>query len=62
MADTLRIREFSRMKPSSFIGSSITEDLENFIEELKNVFDVMHVVDTKRVELAACQLKGIART
>ncbi|WMV19091.1 hypothetical protein MTR67_012476, partial [Solanum verrucosum] len=61
-ADTSRIREFLRMNPSSFTGSVTTEDLQNFIEELKKVFDVMHVVDTERVELAAYQLKDIART
>ena len=39
------------MKPPSFSGSSTIEDPENFIEELKKVFDVMHVVDVGRVEL-----------
>ena len=45
------IHEFMRMNPSSFTGLSIIEDLENFVEELKNVFDVMHVVDAERVEI-----------
>ncbi|XP_049414774.1 uncharacterized protein LOC125877557 [Solanum stenotomum] len=35
---------------------------ENFTEELKKVFDVMHVVDTERVELAAYQMNNDART
>ncbi|WMV18322.1 hypothetical protein MTR67_011707 [Solanum verrucosum] len=61
-ADTSRIREFLRMNPPSFTGSSTTEDLENFIEELKKVFEVMYVVDTERVKLAAYQLKNVART
>ncbi|KAG5614481.1 hypothetical protein H5410_014305 [Solanum commersonii] len=34
-ADTSRIREFLRMNPLSFTGSSTIEDPENFIEELK---------------------------
>ncbi|WMV37477.1 hypothetical protein MTR67_030862 [Solanum verrucosum] len=34
-ADTSRIREFLRMHPPSFTGSSTTEDLQNFIEKLK---------------------------
>ena len=38
------------------------KDPENFVEELKKVFEVMHVVDVKRDELAAYQLKGVART
>ncbi|KAH0757858.1 hypothetical protein KY290_021351 [Solanum tuberosum] len=60
-ADTSRIREFLGMNPPSFMGSSTTEDPEHFIEELKKNFDVMHVADTDRVELAAYQLKDIAR-
>ena len=61
-ADTSRIREFLGMNPPSFMGSSTTEDPEDFIEELKKIFDVMHVADTERVELAAYQLKDVART
>ncbi|WMV37585.1 hypothetical protein MTR67_030970 [Solanum verrucosum] len=61
-ADTSRIREFLGMNPPNFMGSSTTEDPENFIEELKKIFDVMHVADTERVELAVYQLKDVART
>ncbi|KAH0758077.1 hypothetical protein KY290_021570 [Solanum tuberosum] len=49
------------INPPSFTGSSVTENPENFIEELKRVFDVMHVAESERVELAAYQLKGVAR-
>ena len=49
------------MNRPSFTGSSTTEDPDNFTKELKKVFEVMHVPDTKRVELATSQLKGIAR-
>ncbi|KAH0755813.1 hypothetical protein KY290_026083 [Solanum tuberosum] len=61
-ANTSRIREFLRMNPPSFTGSSTIEDPENFIEELKKVFDVMHVADIERVELAAYQMKNVSRT
>ncbi|KAH0682694.1 hypothetical protein KY285_022193 [Solanum tuberosum] len=61
LADTLRIREFLRMNPPSFIGSSVTEDPKNFVEELQKVFEIMHVVDDERVELTAYQMKGVAR-
>ena len=37
------------MNPPSFSSSSTIEDPENFMGELKKVFDVMHVVDTERV-------------
>ena len=49
------------MNPPSFTGSSNTENPENFMEELKKVFDVMHVIDAERVELAAYQLKNVSR-
>uniref|UniRef100_M1DL44 Gag-pol polyprotein n=1 Tax=Solanum tuberosum TaxID=4113 RepID=M1DL44_SOLTU len=61
VADTSRIREFLRMNPPSFFGSSVTEDPKNFVEELQKVFEVMHVADVERVELAVYQLKGVAR-
>ena len=48
----MSIREFLKINPPRFTGLSTTEDLENFVDELKKVFEVMHVVDTKRVELA----------
>ena len=50
------------MNPPSFIESNTTEDLEHFVEELKKVFEVIHVVDVERVELASYQLKSVART
>ncbi|XP_015087091.1 uncharacterized protein LOC107030255 [Solanum pennellii] len=50
------------MNPSSFTGSSTTEDPENFVEKLNKVFEVMHVVESKRVELAALLLKSVDGT
>uniref|UniRef100_M1DHL5 Gag-pol polyprotein n=1 Tax=Solanum tuberosum TaxID=4113 RepID=M1DHL5_SOLTU len=61
-ADTSRIREFLRMNPRSFTHSSTSEDPENFIDELKKVFNVMRAADTQRVELAAYQLKNVNMT
>ncbi|XP_049365270.1 uncharacterized protein LOC125830099 [Solanum verrucosum] len=61
VADTSRIRELLRMNPPSFTGSSVTEDLENFIEELKRLFDGMHIADAERVQQVAYQIKGVAR-
>ncbi|XP_015072471.1 uncharacterized protein LOC107016548 [Solanum pennellii] len=41
------------MNPPSFTGSYTTKDPENFIEELKKVFDVIHIIDDERVKLSA---------
>ncbi|XP_049386695.1 uncharacterized protein LOC125850908 [Solanum stenotomum] len=60
-AETSRIHEFLRMNLPSFNSSSTLEDPENFIQELKKVFD-MHVTDTVRVELATYYMKNVART
>ena len=48
------------MNPPSFTSSTVTEDPKNFIELLQKIFDIMHVIDAKRVETVAYQLKGIA--
>ncbi|XP_049387465.1 uncharacterized protein LOC125851761 [Solanum stenotomum] len=61
VADTSRILEFLGMNPPSFTSSSVTEDLENFVEVLQKNFEILPIVDAERVELAAYQLKGIAR-
>ena len=45
-----------------FSGSSTTEYPENFIDDLKNVFNVIYVVDTARVYLDAYHIKGVTRT
>ena len=50
------------MNPHNFTGSSTIEDSENSVEELKKVFEVMHIVNAKSVELVAYQLKSVART
>ena len=50
------------MNPPSFTDLSTNEDPNNFVEELKKVFNVMHVVDAERVELVAYQLNNVART
>ncbi|WMV32581.1 hypothetical protein MTR67_025966 [Solanum verrucosum] len=49
------------MSPLEFTGSKHNVDPEIFVDELRKVFEVMHVVDAKCVELAAYQLKSIAR-
>lgn len=49
------------MYPPRFTSSNVTEDLENFVEVLHKMTDIFHVVDAKRLEIVAYQLKGIAR-
>ena len=48
------------MNPPCFTGSSTIEDPENFVKELKKVFEVMRVVYVERIELTAYQLNSVA--
>ena len=41
------------MNTPNFTGSSTFKEPENFIEELKKVFKVMHVANTEIFELAS---------
>ena len=50
------------MNPPSFTGSRTKEATENFVDELKNILDVIHVLCFKIVDLAAYQLKSVSRT
>ncbi|KAG5631615.1 hypothetical protein H5410_003332 [Solanum commersonii] len=43
------------------IANQVTEDLENFVEELQNMFEVMGVANSEHVELVYYQLKCVSR-
>lgn len=49
------------MNPPSFTGSTVTDDRENYVEEIQKNFEIMHVADTVRVELVVHQIKSITR-
>ncbi|KAK4721598.1 hypothetical protein R3W88_011831 [Solanum pinnatisectum] len=48
------------MNPTEFLGSQIGEDPQNFIDEVKKIFEVMQVTGNDRVELKSYQLKDVA--
>lgn len=50
------------MNPPSLTSSSTFEDPENFMKELKKIFDVMHVIGVEIVELDAYQINNVSRT
>ncbi|WMV37238.1 hypothetical protein MTR67_030623 [Solanum verrucosum] len=55
-----RVRDFVRMNPPEFLGSQTGEDPQNFLDEIKKIFEVMQVTGNDRVELASYQLKDVA--
>ena len=38
---TYRVHEFVRINPPEFLESQTIEDLHNFFDEIKNIFEVM---------------------
>ena len=57
---TARVRDFVRMNPPEFLGSQANEDPQNFLDEIKKIFEVMQVTRNDRVELASYQLKDVS--
>ena len=55
-----RTRDFVRMNSPEFLGSLTTENPQNFLDEIKKVFEVMQVTGNDRVELASYQFKNVA--
>ncbi|KAH0761174.1 hypothetical protein KY290_017247 [Solanum tuberosum] len=54
-----RVRDFFRMNPPKFLGSQVGEDPQNFIDEVKKIFEVMQVTGNDRVEFASYQLEDV---
>ena len=54
---TTRVRDFVRMNSPEFLGSEANEDPQNFLDEIKKIFEVMQVTGNDRVELTSYQLK-----
>ena len=57
---TTRVRDFIMMNPPDFLGSQTNEDPQNFLDEIKKIFEVMQVTGNDWVELASYQLKDVA--
>ena len=55
-----RLCDFVRMNPPEFLGSQINKDPQNFIDEIRKIFEVMHVTRNDQIELASCKLKDVA--
>jgi len=51
-----RLGDFTRMNPSTFFGSKVDEDPQNFIDEVFKIVDAMGVTPRENTELASYQL------
>ena len=54
-----RVQDFVRMNLFEFLGSQTNEDPQNFLDEIKKIFEVMQVTENDWVELASYQLKDV---
>ncbi|WMV19620.1 hypothetical protein MTR67_013005 [Solanum verrucosum] len=57
---TTRVRDIVRMNPPEFLRLQIGEDPQNFLDEIKKIFEVMQVTGNDRVDLVSYQLKDVA--
>ena len=57
---TARIRNFMRMNPPEFFESVIGKDLQLYLEEVKEITQIIHVSEEESVELASYRRKDIA--
>ena len=55
------IPDFMRINPPTFHGTKVGEDPQSFIHDLFKVVDAMGVTPKDKAELAAYQLKDVAK-
>ena len=53
---TARVCDFFYMNIYEFIGSKTSEDPKNFLDDIKKIFEVIHVTRNDRVELTLYKL------
>ena len=57
-----KLRDFTRMNPSIFTGSKTSQDLQEFVNEVRMILVDIGATNTEKVELASYQLKDVAHT
>ena len=55
-----KVRDLVRMNPPEFLGAQTNVGPQNFLDEIKKIFEVMKVSGNDRVVLASYQLKYVA--
>ena len=56
-----RVHDFLRMNPPKLLGLQTNEDPQNFLDDIKKIYQVMQVIGNDRVKLASYQLKDVAQ-
>ena len=55
-----RVHNFFSMNPLVFLQSQTNENAQNFLDEIKNIFEVIQVTWNDRVEFESYHLKDVA--
>ena len=55
-----RVCDFVRINLPEFLGLQTNEDPQNFLDEIKKIFEVMQVTGNDRVKLSLYQLNDVA--
>lgn len=56
-----RLRDISRMNPPIFFGSMVNEDPQEYLDDVYKILYAMGVKSNKKAELAAYNLKDVAK-
>ena len=56
-----RLKDFARMNPPTFYGSTVEEDPQEFIDEVYKILLAMGLSISEKAELATYQLKDVAQ-
>ena len=57
-----RLRDFTRMNPTTFDESKVDEDSKEFIDKVSKLVLTMGMTTSEKAEFATYQLKGVAQT
>ena len=55
-----RVHDFVMMNPPEFLGSQAIKDPQNFLDEIKKIFEVMQLSGNDQVDLASYQFNDFA--
>ena len=55
-----RVHDFVRMNLPEFLGSQTNENPQNFLDEIKKIFETMQVTGNDRLKVESYQFKDVA--
>ena len=59
-SEATRVHDFVRMNLPEFLGSQTNENPQNFLDEIKKIFETMQVTGNDRLKVESYQFKDVA--